>query len=169
MPHRESPSTDLVEGPQRSRHFGVINTRLCSPANAGEIKTTHISCHFEMVIKQWSGPANEGEIKTLHMSVHFETVIKQWSGPADAKGIRTSHTHVYSRRLTGHTEEGDEYMYISLFTAAKSLRTYALPLEEPALPLAEPTTPLADPCTLPTLGAALALLLWQMLQVAADG
>ena len=78
------------------------------------------------------------------------------SGPADGGGIKTSHICVYSREGTGHTEEGDEYRYTGLLTTALPLRTYTLPVAEPAFPLAEP-------CALPTLGAALALLLWQTL------
>ena len=90
----------------------------------------------------------------------FGTITKHWSGLADGEGIKASHIRVYLREGTSHTEKEDEYKYTVLLTTALPLRTYTLPVAELAFPLAEP-------CALSTLGAALALLLWWTLQVAA--
>ena len=101
-----------------------------------------------------------GHVEGPPMFHLFGTITKHWSGPAEGGGIKASHIRVYSKEGTGHTEEGDEYKYTGLLTTALPLRTYTLPVAEPAFPLAEP-------CALPTLGAALALLLWRTLRVAA--
>ena len=101
-----------------------------------------------------------GHVEGLPMFHPFGMIIKHRFGPVDGGGIEASHIRVYLREGTSHTEEGDEYKYTGLLTTALPLRTYTLPVAEPAFPLAEP-------CTLPTLGAVLALLLWWTLRVAA--
>ena len=94
-------------------------------------------------------------VEWLPSGGHIQRITKQRSSLAAHGGIGTTHGDVYWTQESSQIHEEDRYKYMLWFTTP--------------LPLGGYTLPLADPWALPMLGAALALLFWQMLWVAKNG